>query len=143
MATRAKKDWFFTILLGSSLLGFLLFAVLSFFASGYKSAALRAGIARCHLNIQSIEESYALADAKKKKEMLGANGELNIKAFDLPENLTICPMSGIYKIENIHGEEICICTFHGDRDGKIPGKIDPDHSIFYWIFAWIKEAAEY
>lgn len=46
----------------------------------------------------------------------------------------LCPASGTFALNIASPSPIVFCTFHGNEDHRITGRINPGYSLWYWLF---------
>ncbi|MBI3037490.1 hypothetical protein HYY75_00365 [bacterium] len=120
------------------------FLLLTYPATGYKSAALYASRAACYSNIRQIrgELEMLYMDASGTPTWIGSDGKFDFKCLHSRGELkpTLCRFNGLYEGGLITSDTVFVfCTFHGDIDeNRVPGQLDPGYSSVYWLWAWFR-----
>lgn len=109
-----------------------------FLILGYASAAMRARQKTCFTAQAALENAVELynLEAKTPEEMmnqLDARSLLDRKFVPL---LPICPFNGQFRGTLASNVMDVSCSFHGNLDQTIPGRIDPGYGLLYWLNDW-------
>lgn len=105
---------------------------------GYKSACIYAGRAACMQNLNQISGKIesAFLDGRSPEEIFSEDGSLKLELPLYKGKPVSCKFGGQYRVSS-NSERLVFCTFHGDLDQKIPGKLDPEYSPLYWLKLWL------
>ncbi len=124
-----------------SLLVAMILAIVAFLfiaiVPGYKSAVIQARQRVCFNNLQIISGKIEMAklDGFSEAEFFQDNGEIKMPAGN--DAKLKCPFDGKYLLATAP-QNLIYCSFHGDPEKLVPGKLDPDYSAVYWLTLWLK-----